>query len=322
MDKKGVLIRLIVLMIIITGSELFAWGFKSHKIITQMAIYTLPQEMIPFFKGNMKALIDASVQPDIRRYVVKSEAPKHYIDIDYYGDSAIVDFPRTWTKALEKYPEDTLYAYGILPYAISQTRYNLVKAMEEMDGVNIIRYAADLSHYIADAHVPLHTTVNYNGQFTGQHGIHALWETRIPEIESRDYSFWVGKAGYIENTTDAVWEIINRSHSNVSTVLSIEDECSSEFPVDRKYGFESAGKYEKRVYSREFTEFYSKRLNGMVELQMRSAIKLIGDLWFTSWVDAGQPDLGKLKIRNKKPDPKPPTDSVRTSQERAILHHE
>lgn len=322
MTKKGTIKRLIVLIIIFAGSELFAWGFKSHKMITQMAIYTLPQDMVPFFKGNMESLINASVQPDIRRYVVKSEAPKHYIDIDYYGDSAVSNFPRTWSKALEKYSEDTLNAYGILPFSIIQTRYNLVNAMREMDGASIIRYAADLSHYIADAHVPLHTTVNYNGQFTGQRGIHALWETRIPEIELKEYSFWVGKASYIENITDTVWKLIQNSHSNVSRVLSIEEECSIEFPDDRKYGFEAAGKYEKRVYSREYTIFYSKRLNGMVEGQMRSAIKLIGDLWFTSWVDAGQPDLRDLKIRNKKNDPKSLKDSVNTSQERAILHHE
>jgi hypothetical protein len=38
-----------------------------------------------------------------------------------------------------------------------------------------------LGHYIGDAHVPLHTTSNYNGQKTNQHGIHGLWESRIPE---------------------------------------------------------------------------------------------------------------------------------------------
>jgi hypothetical protein len=32
----------------------------------------------------------------------------------------------------------------------------------------------------------------------------------------------------------------------------------------------------------------------MVERQMRSAIRMIGDLWFTAWVEAGQPDLSAL----------------------------
>ena len=39
---------------------------------------------------------------------------------------------------------------------------------------------ADLGHYLADAHVPLHTG-NYSSQRTNQTGIHALWETHNVE---------------------------------------------------------------------------------------------------------------------------------------------
>ena len=46
---------------------------------------------------------------------------------------------------------------------------------------DVLRTAADLGHYLADAHVPLHTTGNYNGQRTNQTGIHALWETHNVE---------------------------------------------------------------------------------------------------------------------------------------------
>ena len=35
-------------------------------------------------------------------------------------------------------------------------------------------------------------------------------------------------------------------------------------------------------------------LDGMVERQMKAAIKMIGDFWYTAWVDAGQPDLKSL----------------------------
>ncbi len=314
--------RIIVLLLIFTTTELYPWGFRAHKQITQMAIYTLPQEMVPFYKKYMDELITASVQPDIRRYVVKGEAPKHYIDIDHYGDSAIINFPRSWDKALELYNEDTLLEHGILPYAILLTKYNLTRALKEKNGARIIRYAADLSHYVADAHVPLHTTYNYNGQFTGQKGIHALWETRIPEIESAEYSFWVGKASYIGNLTSVIWDVVTTSHALSSKVLSIERSCSSEFPQDKKYGFEQAGKYEKRVYTQDYTLYYSNQLGGMVENQMRSAVKLIGDLWFTSWVDAGQPQLDNLKIKIERSQPVSPNDSIQFIRKRALLHNE
>ncbi|RZK29083.1 MAG: S1/P1 Nuclease, partial [Hymenobacter sp.] len=40
---------------------------------------------------------------------------------------------------------------------------------------------------------------------------------------------------------------------------------------------------------------YHQRLNGQVERQLRYAAKLIGAFWYTCWVDAGQPELGKMR---------------------------
>ena len=31
-----------------------------------------------------------------------------------------------------------------------------------------MKYSAEIGHYIADAHVPLHANSNHNGQFTNQ----------------------------------------------------------------------------------------------------------------------------------------------------------
>jgi hypothetical protein len=49
-----------------------------------------------------------------------------------------------------------------------------------------------------------------------------------------------------------------------------------------------------RVYSRNFSTAYHEMLAGQVEHRMRQSIKMVGDFWFTAWVDAGQPDLLEL----------------------------
>ena len=36
------------------------------------------------------------------------------------------------------------------------------------------------------------------------------------------------------------------------------------------------------------------RLLPYVEQQMQRSVKMIGDFWFTAWVEAGQPDLSDL----------------------------
>ena len=63
-----------------------SWGFHAHKIANQYAVFTLPEQLIGFYKKNIDYLTEHSVDADKRRYAIKEEAPRHYIDIDYYGE--------------------------------------------------------------------------------------------------------------------------------------------------------------------------------------------------------------------------------------------
>ncbi len=269
------------------------WGFYAHRQINQLAVFTLPPPLIAFYKKHHAYITEASVNPDRRRFAVPEEAPRHYIDIDHFGDSAVFTMPRQWQDAVAKYTEDTLKAYGILPWHLLTTYYRLRDAFFVRDAALVLRLSADLGHYVADAHVPLHTTENYNGQLTGQEGIHAFWESRVPELMAGEYNFWVGRARYEPNIVQRVWETIVQSHLKVDTVLMVERQLANEFG-ERKYSFETRGRQTMRVYSREFAYAYHKALNGMVERQMRAAVKMTGDLWFSAWVDAGQPDVQEL----------------------------
>jgi hypothetical protein len=249
--------------------------------------------MIGFYKKNIEYITEASVNPDRRRFSVVDEAPRHYIDIDHYGDSAFHKMPRYWKEASELYSEDTLKAYGILPWHVNVMYYRLRDAFMVRDPSRIMSLSADLGHYIADAHVPLHTTENYNGQLTGQEGIHAFWESRLPELFSGKYDFFVGKAEHISNPQMAIWTAIEGSSILLDSVLFLEKKLSEKFG-ERKHSFETKGKQTVKVYSIEFSSAYHEALKGMVEQRMRAAIKMTGDFWYTAWIDAGQPDLKSL----------------------------
>lgn len=147
-----------------------------------------------------------------------------------------------------------------------------------------------MGHYVADACVPLHTTQNYNGQLTGQRGIHAFWETRLPELFSDNYDFFVGRAIYLEQPQLKAWDLVASAHTALDSVLYFERQLTQEFDEEKKYGFELRNNVTTRVYSRAFSEAYSRRLNGQVERQMR----LAASYWYTVWVDAGQPDPRRL----------------------------
>lgn len=279
------------------GQQARSWGFYGHKRINRMAVFTLPPEMFGFYKKHIEYLTEHAVDPDKRRYSIKEEAPRHYIDIDHYGPNCFDSVPRFWKKAVAKYSEDTLQAYGIVPWWIDVMTYRLTDAFREGNVDKILRYSAELGHYVGDAHVPLHTTENYNGQMTNQVGIHGFWESRVPELLGEDYDYFVGRCYYIESPINTAWEVVKVSHSEVDSVLTFESQLNATISADRKYAFENRGNTTVKTYSEEYTKAYSAQLNGMVERRMRAAIIMLGSYWYTAWVNAGQPDLSRLESK-------------------------
>jgi hypothetical protein len=284
-----------LLIILFFGArESWGWGFFAHQRINRLAVFTLPPEMLPFYKYHITYLTENAVNPDRRRYAVEGEAPRHYIDADLYGDSALYKLPRFWKDAVAKYTEDTLMVHGIVPWHIMRMKFELTEAFQQMDARRILRLSADMGHYIADANVPLHTTSNYNGQYTGQQGIHGFWESRLPELFASEYDFFVGQAIYLESTQRAAWQAVIGANNALDSVFRFERELAQQFAEDKKYTFEEKGGNTIRTYSQAFSRAYSRLLNGQVERQMRASIKMVGDFWYTCWVDAGQPDLNRL----------------------------
>ncbi len=289
------LLLLALLLLAGISYHAWAWGFWAHRKINRMAVFTLPPAMVGFYKKNLNYITEQAVGPDKRRYAVEEEAPRHYIDIDHYGYDPFTAVPRRWSDAVKKYSEDTLLAYGIVPWWVDKTLYRLTEAFRRKDPSAILRLSADIGHYIADAHVPLHCTENYNGQMTGQEGIHAFWESRIPELYGDGFDYFVGRAGYIENPLDRIWEVVHGSFVAKDSVLGCDASLDAGFPPDRKYAYEQRGASSLRVHSREYCRRYNIALDDMVEKRMQQAILAVGSFWYTAWVNAGQPDLDNLQ---------------------------
>jgi hypothetical protein len=272
----------------------FNWGFFAHKKINEIAVYTLPVEMNRFFKSNMDEIIEGSVKPDMRRYSNPLEGFRHYIDLDRYPDSLQKRFPLKWKSMIDYYGDSVVKVNGIAPWHIMIMKDKLTKAFIDQDESKIIKYASEMGHYVADANVPLHTTSNYNGQFTDQIGIHGLWETRLPELFFQDFDLYTGRAEYLHDPSEVIWNLVAQANVAVDSVFRFEKELSSESRFENKYAVVSRNGIAKNDYSFEFSEAYYKKLDGMIERQLRRSIKCVGSLWYTCWVDAGQPDLNPL----------------------------
>lgn len=376
---------LCIAFVITTGAApVLPWGFYAHKIINRMAVFILPPEMMVFYKKNIEFLSEHAPDPDKRRYAVKGEAIKHYMDIDHWGKAPFPRLPRKWEDALakfieiraigsndtllikpdtlilqgedsvqlngflvektrfdrfirdpiqknfgrqewifptdsvnvwlesaidpEQYPEihceEDFTRHGINPWNIKIQYERLKAAFKRRDSEAILRISADMGHYIADAHVPLHATENYNGQLTGQEGVHAFWESRLPELFAEtQYDYFVGKARYIKDVQTFAWETIIESNRLSYIVLDEEAKLSRSFRKDQQYGYDTRLNRTVRTQTLEYATAFHKKMDGMVEKRMQDAVLALGSIWFTAWVDAGQPDLTEsLEIRWKPDD--------------------
>ena len=255
--------------------------------------------MMAFYKQHIDFLSEHAVDPDKRRYAVKEEGPRHYIDIDHYGTFPFDSLPRNWDSAVSKYSIEVIQKNGIVPWWLQTMQFRLTEAFKEKNASRILKLSAEIGHYLADAHVPLHASSNHNGQFTGQRGIHGFWESRIPELlAENEWDFFIGKASYINNPPDFIWKRVLESAAASDTVLKYEEQLSKEFPADQKFSFEPRNGIIVRQYSSSFSKAYDKLLKGMIERRMRQSIFAEGSFWYTAWVNAGQPDLSTLTNKN------------------------
>jgi len=328
------------------------WGFYGHRKINRMAVFTLPQDMLRFYKSNIEYIAEHAVDPDKRRYALKNEFARHYIDIDHWDTIPFPAVPRYYPDAILKFgyvrsivnndttvlnvkselldsfyvkcikdyrydttvdlePEDVkvfvedlqspnakitfeneMVKFGVLPYFLEEFYFQLVKAFKKKDSKRILKISADIGHYIGDGHVPLHTTLNYNGEMTDQIGIHAFWESRLPELYSDDsYNFIVGKAEYISDIRTYIWDMVTESHRLLPDVLEKEALIKKAFPEDQQFCYDERLGRTIWVQCPEYCAAYHAALGGMVEKRMQDAILAIGSFWYSAWVEAGQPDI-------------------------------
>lgn len=271
--------------------QVHAWGFFAHRYINYHAVFLLPSSLVGFYKKNIRYLASHAIDADKRRYAIKEEAPRHYIDLDHYTylkDS----MPQKWSDAVKQFSEDSLMAYGIVPWWVVTMKGRLTKAFQEKNTQEILKISADIGHYIADAHVPLHANSNHNGQKTEQHGIHGLWESRLPELfAERSYDLLVGKAMYVKDPSSFIWSRVYESSASSDSVLAIEKQLSQQLDSDLRFSYEMRNGKMERQYARNYSSVYHAQLNGMVERRMRESVFAVASFWYSAWIDAGQPTL-------------------------------
>ena len=172
------------LLIGFVGSTAFAWGATGHQVIASVGSTTANQNQ--FWTANADGMRQLTTVPDRvwkGPQTKADEAPTHWFQADAYVPNLaqcndILNFPKVYKDAVAKYTEATIIRNGTAPWRIVQM-YNL--ALSDFRSGNqkmALEEAGAMSHYIGDLSMPLHVSENYDGQMTGQKGIHSWFETK------------------------------------------------------------------------------------------------------------------------------------------------
>ena len=163
----------------------FGWGAKGHQIVSYVGA-SLATDGQAFWGANLDPMRQLSTVPD-RLWktpdIKPQEGHQHFFQIDSYFTPAqyaqIPSFPRSYSEAVTKYGESEILRNGTAPWRIRQLYKLALQEFKSGDMKSALEHAGAMSHYIGDLSQPLHVTENFNGQFTGDSGIHSYFETTI-----------------------------------------------------------------------------------------------------------------------------------------------
>lgn len=260
---------------LLAGSAAYAWGPTAHRLVNRWAVETLPRDLRGFFEANRQFLIDHANDPDSAMEKDRHERERHYIYLDKYGMFPYLKLPHSFDRAVERYGRGRVNRNGLLPWQVGKVSLRLTEAFKAGNWEEVKVEAALLGHYVADAHDPLHTTENYDGQLTDQPGLASRFEIRLVDQFTNFFIFSPRDATKIADPTEHAFQMVLEANTWADHIVLAD-----------RVALDSLPDYNEDYYDR----FYS-RVGSIVVHELNGAAEDAGSYWYTAWLNAGRPAL-------------------------------
>jgi hypothetical protein len=280
---RRLIVVLGVLALAATPTPTHAWGYEAHKFIMERAIGLLPPEIRPLFEQNKTTLIERAIDPDTWQVAGfdAQEDSNHFLDLDWegYGKYPYSGLPRDYTAAVAKFGKKRIEDNGTLPWRTEEMFGNLQRAFESygrrgpFGRFDILFFSAWLTHYVSDAHVPFHAVLNYDGQLTGQHGIHSRFEAFLFERYRDQWTIAPKPIEPIRNPRDFIFDTVLQGTQLVPPILKAD--------LDAIGGRDE---YDDAYYAAFFTAN-----RAVVERRLNESIAASAAMIAGAWEAAGKP---------------------------------
>jgi hypothetical protein len=276
------LVPLVLLACLLMPRPAGAWGFEPHRFIMDRAIALLPVELRPLFEKNRAMVVERSIDPDTWRAAgFEEEAKNHFVDLDWegFGTYPFRELPRDYTAAVAKFGRERIEDMGTLPWRTEEFHGNLRRAFESyarrgaFGQFDILYFSSSLAHYISDAHVPFHASINYDGQLTGQNGIHARFESSLFERYKGELTIAPRQITPITNPRDFVFDRLLEGTQLVPEIL--------------KSDLDAIGT--RDVYDDEYYRAFFAANRPVLERRLNESIAAVAAMITGAWEAAGKP---------------------------------
>ncbi|MGB2868954.1 MAG: T9SS type A sorting domain-containing protein [Bacteroidota bacterium] len=258
---------------------LSGWGSVGHKFINRNMTLHLPPEMLGFIQ-RIQFLGDNASVADNRKSSDPTEGPKHFMDIDDYPEFAAHSVFHNLDSLVQKYGATRVYDNGISPFATLWAVDSLTAQMKRGDWTKAWSTAADLGHYVGDQHQPLHNAKNYDGQYTGNSGIHSRYESSMISTYQGQLVVTPSSVKYIDKPIEFIFDCVYTSNAFVDSVLAADNYAK------QVSGWSGSGSAPASYY----TALWG-RCKSFTLLQMQQATEHFASLLYTAWVNAGSPPI-------------------------------
>jgi hypothetical protein len=274
-------LKSLVLIVAAFASLVFGWGDQGHQLINNKAVALLPAEMKSFLQYKDYITLHAP-DPDNRKRDDKTEAPKHFIDIDFYKEFVNGKMIEDKKELTAVYGDTMVTKQGLLPWATLDTYNKLIQAFKDKNKDKVLLYTSDLGHYVGDGHQPMHTMLNYNGQLTKQKGVHARYEIKMVDKYIKDIEASITSANVrkIDAPLQFIFDYIADANSVQSVLLD------ADIVSDKLAGSTDNDEYLRLMW------FKTKYVT---EIQFQTAVSDLASLIYTAWTEAGKPDINEIQ---------------------------
>jgi len=286
-----------LLLLLLSPMSARAWGDKGHLMINRLALDTAASRLPAFMSAARDQIVYNGVEPDRWRMegptsaMNVAQAPDHFFDSELWGVIGTIEPDRY--AFLEKLAarKVELVKIGYLPYAIHENYGKLVNAFRfwrnaktpqdrESARANAVYVAGVLGHYVGDASQPMHMSIHYNGwsenspnpkNYTKDRGLHSRYEV-----------------GYVNAAVDAsgVRPRIKPPQRLAAVWDSIKQHLTQGYAeLEPMYELEKTGEFNPEQPRAKGTEF--------IATQLARAATMLGNLWYTDWLDSAEPVPGQ-----------------------------